>query len=267
MADALVRGPSDDAQFETMDAGHFLYLLLDSQEPNPLFHAPVEDPRDILDIGTGSGTWAIDTADKFPEALVTGVDLMPPSNDYMPPNCVLEVDDVTEAWTWQKQFDLIHLRLMLGAWTPAERAGVYRQCLANLKPGGWIEEVELDVRVMCDDGTMAEDPLIARWGQTFLDCAERAGRPLSTQLTMKEQIEAAGFVDVREQLYKCPIGRWPKDKILKEVCRIFRKKTCHLIMLRLEASTMCTGLLAWKAGLVSMNAMWQELTALRPCFS
>lgn len=39
------RGPSDDQQFETMDAGHLLYLLLNSDNPNMLFRAPVSDPK------------------------------------------------------------------------------------------------------------------------------------------------------------------------------------------------------------------------------
>ena len=37
--------------------------------------APVKDPKWILDLGTGTGIWAIDMADKFPEANVIGTDL------------------------------------------------------------------------------------------------------------------------------------------------------------------------------------------------
>ncbi len=34
---------------------------------------------------------------------------------------------------------------------------------------------------------------------------------------MRASIEAAGFVDVHERLYKVPMGPWAKDKLLKEV--------------------------------------------------
>lgn len=43
-------GPSDDQQFETMDAGHLLYLLLNSDHPTLLFRSPVASPEYILDI-------------------------------------------------------------------------------------------------------------------------------------------------------------------------------------------------------------------------
>lgn len=213
-------GPSDEQQYETLNAGHLMYLVLDSNQPNPLYRAPVTYPYNILDIGTGPGTWAIDVADQFPAATVYGIDLSPPPTSWVPPNCFLQVDDVLEEWTWREKFDLIHMRLMLGAFTDAEWTDVYRKCFDNMKSGGYIEQVELDVRVMSDDGTLDPDSYVAGWGQNFLDCAERAGRPLDTQLTMKAKIEAAGFVDVQEQLYKCPIAAWPKDRLLKDAGKI-----------------------------------------------
>lgn len=33
---------------------------------------------------------------------------------------------------------------------------------------------------------------------------------------MKAQIEKAGFVNVQEKLYKCPLGSWPKNKVYKD---------------------------------------------------
>lgn len=59
--------PSDDQQFESMGATHLLYSILDSQEANPLFQSPIsEDAKNIIDLGTGSGDWAIEVADRFP---------------------------------------------------------------------------------------------------------------------------------------------------------------------------------------------------------
>ena len=87
----------------------------------------------------------------------------------------------------------------------------------NLKPGDWIEQMEFDVRVRSDDSSLPPESNLAGWGENFIGCAERAGRSLETQATMRSAIEKAGFVDVHEVLYKVPIGPWPKDKVLKEV--------------------------------------------------
>ena len=109
---------------------------------------------------------------------------------------------------------------MLGAFTDSEWHKVYQQCYDNLGPGAWIEQVELDVRVMSDDASLSPDSLLAGWGPNFLGCAERAGRSLATQSTMKAAIERVGFVNVQDDLFKCPIGHWPKNPKMKEAGRI-----------------------------------------------
>ena len=41
-----------------------------------LFLAPIrEKPKNILDIGTGTGIWAIEMADAFPDTHIIGTDL------------------------------------------------------------------------------------------------------------------------------------------------------------------------------------------------
>lgn len=45
----------------------------------------------------------------------------------MPPNCILEVDDALQEWTWQSNFDLVHLRIMIGSFDAAEWDRVYKR--------------------------------------------------------------------------------------------------------------------------------------------
>lgn len=61
-------------------------------------------------------------------ATVRGVDIFPPPVSWMPPNCILEVDDVLREWTWREPFDFIHLRILLGAFTAKEWDIVYQKC-------------------------------------------------------------------------------------------------------------------------------------------
>lgn len=57
-----------------MDLQHHLITMSLNGE---LYLAPLMNPTRILDIGTGTGLWAIEMADRFPKAMVIGTDLSP----------------------------------------------------------------------------------------------------------------------------------------------------------------------------------------------
>lgn len=54
---------------------------------------------------------ARDVADRWPEAMVVGMDLYPPSMEWVPPNCRLQVDDMLKKWEFSEngKWDLIHI--------------------------------------------------------------------------------------------------------------------------------------------------------------
>lgn len=89
---------------------HAGYLALQKRD----FLAPLSDPRTILDLGTGTGIWAIEMGDQFPRADVLGVDLSPIQPNAVPPNVRFEVDDVEDNWTFRENyFDFIFSKDML----------------------------------------------------------------------------------------------------------------------------------------------------------
>lgn len=50
-----------------MDSADLLFLILDCQRKEPHFRAEIgEKAQNVLDIGTGDGTWAIKVAEKYP---------------------------------------------------------------------------------------------------------------------------------------------------------------------------------------------------------
>ena len=206
--------PNDEGEQERMDI-HYHALRLSIG--NKLFHAPVDVLTRILDVGTGTGIWAMDVADEHPEVEVIGFDLSPIQPTYVPPNLQFEVLDADESWGYRENsFDLVHTRLMNG-FSLKSWPHFYRNAYECLRPGGWVENQEFDCHVLSDDNTVAEDSKVQEWVRLWNQGAEMAGATGRCDPNrMAQQMRAAGFVNVKISEYKMPIGPWPKDKQLKE---------------------------------------------------
>ena len=64
--------PNDGEEQDRQDFQHALVsIVLD----NRLACAPIVSPRHVLDIGTGTGIWAIEFAEQNPDSFVVGTDL------------------------------------------------------------------------------------------------------------------------------------------------------------------------------------------------
>lgn len=116
---ALRRGkyalPNDDGEQDRMDMHyHAVRLAFDNRH----YFAPLERPTWILDVGTGTGIWALDVADDYPSARVIGVDLSSIQPTAVPPNLEFQIIDADEGWDFNERFDLIHTRLMNGVSCP-----------------------------------------------------------------------------------------------------------------------------------------------------
>jgi trans-aconitate methyltransferase len=78
---------------------------------NQLHLAPIKpDPHKILDLGTGTGIWAIDMAEKYPSALVIGADTAAVQPHIVPPNLQFEIEDIEMDWLWgENSFDFMYV--------------------------------------------------------------------------------------------------------------------------------------------------------------
>ncbi|KAL7276587.1 hypothetical protein RUND412_000429 [Rhizina undulata] len=209
--------PNDEAEQDRMDLFHHCMLLAYRGE---LFGASVGkdwNPQKVLDLGTGSGIWAIDFADQFPEAQVIGVDLSPIQPQWVPPNLTFEVDDIEEPWSWaDNSFDFIHIRHMAGHIVNWPR--LYRQAFKALKPGGWIEVKDgTDWYTSDDDSVPAESSMLKHMNY-FEEISLKCGKEFnSVALGAESAFKDIGYVDVEQMLIKLPVGRWPKEAHDKEL--------------------------------------------------
>ncbi|KAI9805752.1 MAG: hypothetical protein M1833_005245 [Piccolia ochrophora] len=207
--------PNDEEEQDRLDTQYHAVRLAFDNKP---FFAPIGDsPKAILDVGTGTGIWAIDVADQYPSATVIGTDLSPIQPRWVPPNVQFEIDDLESQWTYEpNKFDLIHTRILLGG-SVLDWPAFFKQAFEHCKPGGFFECQELDVEVQSDDYDFPPDSHVKKWCRMQCEAALKAGRPLRIYPEdVKSQIEAAGFFDVTVRPFKVPIGAWPADKRLQE---------------------------------------------------
>ncbi|KAK4234259.1 S-adenosyl-L-methionine-dependent methyltransferase [Achaetomium macrosporum] len=210
--------PNDDIEQNREDMKHAMMLELTDGK---LFFAPIGDnPQKIIDLGTGTGIWAIDVADQFPSAEVLGIDFTPIQPSWVPPNLKFIVDDIEEDWLNGSGFDLVHLRQIFPVLKKPDK--VLRQSYENLKPGGWIEVQELGGKAYCDDASIPENYSI----QEFLDKATEAFKKFGNNFRigneMDKHLEKAGFTNISVRKLKVPIGPWPKDKRLRLIGMYFQ---------------------------------------------
>jgi SAM-dependent methyltransferase len=199
---------------EHLDLAHHLFTLTLSSK---LHLAPLPPSPSVLDLGTGTGIWAIDFADSNPSCSVIGTDLSPIQPTWHPPNCEFQIDDFNDPWTFgANRFDFIHLRTSHGC--VHSRAALYAQCLTALKPGGYLEEVEYAPEFISQDNSIAPGSPLAQWTDVALACAARLpDEEIYVFRHMATRIRAAGFEDVTEESFYWPLGPWAKGKELKEL--------------------------------------------------
>ncbi|KAL1302417.1 hypothetical protein AAFC00_002811 [Neodothiora populina] len=209
--------PNDDAENEREDMKHATVLTACGQQ---LHFAPldVNQPQQtrVLDMGTGTGIWCVEMADKYPSADVIGVDLSPHQPDWVPPNCRFVVDDIEVEWLHpENHFDLIHARHMAIAIKDWDH--VLSSAMAALKPGGFIEFCEFSYMPASDDGTMTPDNQHLHWTTLVREGLRNVNVDLHSALTLRAKVERAGFQNVVEHIVKVPIGSWPANQLLRKV--------------------------------------------------
>ncbi len=87
----------------------------------------------------------------------------------------------------------------------------------NLTPGGWVQLDDAINPIRSDDGSMPPDSPFLKWSKLVIDAGVTMGRSCDAALQFKGLLEAAGFEEVTEIIYKWPVNPWPKDKKLKEI--------------------------------------------------
>lgn len=208
LANATYPLPKDMGEVNRLDFQH--YLLRTGIGGN--FIAPVQQPRAILDVGSGSGRWAMEVAALFPTARVTGVDIAPSAVDdaqvlghgldARPANYTFVTGNVLEGLPFpDASFDFVHQRLLITAIPQGRWADVIAELRRVTQPGGWIELAECGVPERGGSGYMG------LWG-SWIEFLQARGVDFTLGHTVGQMLTQGGLAQVTQRQLNFPMGDW-----------------------------------------------------------
>ncbi|KKA16274.1 Methyltransferase [Rasamsonia emersonii CBS 393.64] len=209
--------PNDETESDRLDMVHEMVLTMMNRE---LFLAPIKNPQRVIDLGTGTGIWAMDfgmlsvilyrisysmlttcviPADRFPSAeasTITPLSDLELIEDRVPPNLKFVVDDIEAEWGYDVPFDFIHARYA--------------------KPGGWVEFQDWNQYPYSEDGSL-KGTTFERYFNEMVGAFYKNGYEGSPGPHLEQWFREAGFVDIHVHKYRAPMGTWPKDPYYKKI--------------------------------------------------
>lgn len=206
VADAPYVLPKDDREVQRLDFQH--YMLRFAMRGN--YAAPLVNPTGILDVGCGTGRWATEMAQQFPNANVVGVDLVPPptetpnplagGSDKRPENFAFIQGNILEGLPFADgTFDFTHMRLLVFALPAPRWQDVAHELVRVTSMGGWVEWLEGDI--LLHNGGPAVEQL-----NHFAQSAGK-GRGIEPTYVYRvgEFLQTAGLVNVQMRQLQIPI--------------------------------------------------------------
>ncbi|CVL08133.1 related to methyltransferase [Fusarium mangiferae] len=193
--------PNDDLENDRLDFQHHLFLrTLDNKLGLSPPNLPGSGVKRVLDLGTGTGIWAMDFGDEHPEADITGVDLSPIQPSFVPPNVRFIIDDIDEEWDYPEPFNYIHSRMM--NFSVKDWRVYMSKIYQNLVPGGYVELQDIDVMMGSDDGSLTEDTALLKWNKLLREAAIELDRPFEETGAFENIMAEVGFTNIVTKRFK-----------------------------------------------------------------
>ena len=197
--------PNDEAEQTRLAIAHQAYLpVLDDQLTLGLIP---RSAKRILDIGTGTGDWAMAVAERFPKAEIIATDI---TNAFQPasapPNVFYELDDAQNEWAYNEPFDFIHMRNLSGAFS--NWGTIYAEVSKNLRRGGTFEIAD---RGLIQFKKETADSNTSIFNGAIQSAAETSGRPLNLNHLKKPMFDNAGLSVTKTRVIEVPLGTYDPD--------------------------------------------------------
>jgi SAM-dependent methyltransferase len=194
--------PKDLKEINRLDFQH--YVLRALLKGN--YVAPIEHPRQILDVGCGTGQWAYEMAREYPQALVVGLDLEEAKNPVSAPDNYRFVQgDVLKGLPFaDNTFDFVHQRFLITAIPLTAWSEVVKELARVTAPGGWVELVEGSTAIA------PMGPVTQRLKGLVDQLAALRGLDIGGAVveSLESCLREAGLVRVQQRVIDVPLGEW-----------------------------------------------------------
>lgn len=197
--------PNDDEEQTRLAITHQAFLHILGEEELTMARVSQNVER-ILDIGTGTGDWAVAIGEKYPEAEIIATDISVCQSTDVPPNVFFEVDDAREDWTYSEPFDLIHMRGLTGAFR--DWAAIYTVVGKHLRPTGHFEIADFGAIALKES---IPDSYLSIYNGACQSAAEKAGTPIGLDHLRRTVFASAGLGVVKSRVFDVPLGTWSPD--------------------------------------------------------
>ncbi|KAH8099720.1 S-adenosyl-L-methionine-dependent methyltransferase [Cristinia sonorae] len=231
--------PADEEELQRLDHQHRMFTMVMDKYPPPLpdvLRANPEQPKAVVDLGCGSGSWILDIAREFPHCSAVAIDLVPMQNLELPPNCRSEVDDINLGLQhYFGAFDVAHARLICTG--IRDYAGLVDHISHSLRPGGLVELTEYNFVIHDSEKRPIEIPeddkaLTGPWLPRWMNLARKAIRTRGGEVEAADHLhrwvsEHGSFEDVVHRQYWFQSSPWntgtdPDSLRANEVAKIMR---------------------------------------------
>ncbi len=175
----------------------------------------------VLDVGTGTGIWAIEFAKNNPTTRIIGTDLSAIQRVDRPANCEFTIANAEEEWAFDEPFDFIHSRFLY--FGMRDWQSYFRRCFQNLKPGGWVELQECQFPGFDEDYSGAgKQSAYVQWTKYVAQALIKGGIDPASAGSFLVLLQRQGFVNVQEKVITWPGSAWSEEPVKKEIGRLMK---------------------------------------------
>ncbi|KAI9593366.1 S-adenosyl-L-methionine-dependent methyltransferase [Syncephalis fuscata] len=192
--------PNDIEEADRLDTQH--YIVHELVKSNHLCN--LDNPRRIIDIGAGTGTWAMEMAAEFRDCQVLGIDISPiQPKSIRPPNINFEIMNILEGLRYEANtFDYVHSRFLCAAIPKTYWPTLIRDMARICSSSGAVEICETD-GVFHNGG-----PLGIKIGTWIKKLCALGKVDLGAVWDIPEMMQDAGLRLEEVRYYQLPIGSW-----------------------------------------------------------